>query len=298
MNASMPVLPAQISAADGTGLAMRWYPAPVATPRGTILIVHGLGEHSGRYEHVAAKLREWGWVAVGYDHRGHGRSEGKRGRLHHADDLVADLALVLDTVRPITPRPLVLLGHSLGGQVAALFVAEKVRPIDALILSSPALDPGLTRSRVLQLAIAHALASNLAVPSGLLPRYTSHDPESVRRYMTDPLVHGRVTAKLVRFIVEGGARVRAMAAGWTVPTLLMYAGDDKLVKAAGSDEFAAKAPPAVVHSQRFDGFYHEIFNEIEKERVFSVLRAWLDERFPVAAMSTSHPVAMSARPEA
>ena len=275
---------------------MRVYPAPVREPRGTVLIVHGLGEHSGRYEHVAAKLRDWGWAVVSYDHRGHGRSEGKRGRLNHADDLLTDLALVFDTVRASSPPPLVLLGHSMGGQVAAQFVAENRRPVNALVLSSPALNPGLTRSRALQLAIAHALASNFAVPSGLLPRYTSHDPESVRRYMTDPLVHGKVTAKLVRSIVDGGARARAMASRWTVPTLLMYAGDDKLVKAAGSAEFAANAPSAVVRSHRFDGLYHEIFNELEKEKVFDVLREWLDERFPVRAHAAAPTANVVARP--
>jgi alpha-beta hydrolase superfamily lysophospholipase len=275
---------------------MRWFPAPAGTARGTVLIVHGLGEHSGRYDHVAAKLRSWGWAVASYDHRGHGLSEGKRGRLNRADDLLTDLALVLDTVRANSPAPLVLLGHSMGGQVAAQFVAESIRPVDALVLSSPALDAGLTRSRALQLAIAHALASNFAVPSGLLPRYTSHDPESVRRYMVDPLVHGIVTAKLVRSIVDGGRRARAMANRWTVPTLLMYAGDDKLVNAAGSAEFAANAPPSVVRSRRFDGLYHEIFNEVEKEKVFDVLREWLDERFPVGARSAAPTAGALARP--
>ena len=111
--------------ADGLALHRRAWPLTAA--RGTVLIVHGLGEHIGRYAHVAALLNRWGWRVVGHDHRGHGASDGPHGSLTKADDLLRDLALAVDAVRAAHPtEPLLLLGHSMGGAVAARFVAEGV----------------------------------------------------------------------------------------------------------------------------------------------------------------------------
>jgi alpha-beta hydrolase superfamily lysophospholipase len=272
----MPTLRAMndtLATADGLTLHGREW--PVAGARGTVLIVHGLGEHIGRYAHVAARLNGWGWNAVGFDHRGHGSSEGRRGALAHDDDLLQDLARVVDAVRAKHPGPLVLLGHSLGGLIAARFVAEGLRPIDALVLSSPALDPGMNAAQKLLLAVLGPLAPSLAVGNGLKPDWISRDPAVVKAYIADPLVHDRVTPRLVRFIVDGGEFVRARAAQWTVPTLLLYAGSDRCVAPAGSAAFAAAAPVAVVTSQVFAPLFHEIFNEPEQDQVFAVLGAWL-----------------------
>ena len=270
-----------LTTADGLKLHVRDWPCEAA--RGTVLIVHGLGEHIGRYEHVAAQLLRGGHHVVGYDHRGHGASEGPRGRLHHPDDLVRDLALVIDALRVRQRGPLVLLGHSMGGVVAARMVAAGLEPkppkwhraVDALALSSPALDVGLGRAQRLLLAVLGAIAPNGAVGNGLDPEWISRDPAVVQAYIEDPLVHDRVTPKLVRFMVEAGAFVRARAAQWRVPTLLMYAGSDRCVAPAGSVAFAAAAPADVLTVQAFPALYHEIFNEPEQASVFAVLGAWL-----------------------
>jgi len=263
----------KLTTADGPKLHVREW--PTADARGTVLIVHGLGEHIGRYAHEAARLNGWGWSAVGFDHRGHGASEGRRGALAHDDDLLQDLARVVDAVRAAHPGPLVLLGHSLGGLIAARFVAEGLRPVDALVLSSPALDPGMNAAQKLLLAVLGPLAPNLAVGNGLKPAWISRDPAVVKAYESDPLVHDRVTPRLVRFIVDGGEFVRARAAQWRVPTLLLYAGSDRCVAPAGSAAFAAAAPAAVVTSQVFAPLFHEIFNEPEQGQVFTALGAWL-----------------------
>ncbi len=142
-----------IQTRDGMALVRRDWPS--ADARGTIVIVHGLGEHIGRYAHVAARLNANRWSVVGYDQRGHGASPGERGRLAAGDDLLTDLASVVDAVRAEASGPLVLLGHSLGGLVVARFVAgalESPRPpwqrdVDALVLSSPALAIGMTARR-------------------------------------------------------------------------------------------------------------------------------------------------------
>jgi alpha-beta hydrolase superfamily lysophospholipase len=265
------------------GLKLQWREWPCDDARGTVLIVHGLGEHIGRYEHVAAQLLRGGWHVVGYDQRGHGASEGPRGRLHHPDDLLRDLALVIDAVRARLRGPLLLLGHSMGGLVAARMVAAGLdakppkwhRAVDALVLSSPALDAGLSGAQKLLLKVLGALAPNAAVGNGLKPEWVSRDPAVVEAYVDDPLVHDRVAPKLVRFIVDGGVFVRAHAAQWRVPTLLIYAGSDRCVAPAGSAAFAAAAPTEVVSAQAFPALYHEIFNEPEQASVFAVLGAWL-----------------------
>lgn len=272
-----------ITASDGTTLALRSWPAPGRAPRGTVLIVHGLGEHSGRYAHVAAALREWGWAVVSYDHRGHGISGGARGVLRAPDDLITDLATIVDTVRPADGTPLLLLGHSMGGLVVARFVADAVRPVDGLVMSSPALAGRLTSWQRIQLNLALAVAPNLAIPNGFDPRVISHDPAVVRAYREDPLVHDRVSGKLVKSILDSGAHVLARAVKWVVPTLLLWAGDDLIVSALGSAEFARRAPAATLEAHPFSAFYHEIFNEVEPAPVFEALRRWLDSRFPVAA---------------
>lgn len=258
---------------DGLTLQMREWARPDA--RGSALIVHGLGEHIGRYEHVAAQFNAWGWNAIGYDQRGHGASEGARGALARDDDLLRDLALAVDAVRAKHPGPLVLFGHSLGGLVAARFVAERLRAVDALVLSSPALDAGMTAFQKLLLAVLGPLAPNLAVGNGLDPNWISRDPTVVRAYVADPLVHDRITPRLARFINDAGAFVRARAAQWSVPTLLLYAGSDRCVAPAGSAALVAAAPKSVLTARAFAPLFHEIFNEPEQREVFALLGDWL-----------------------
>ena len=274
-----------LQTADGLRLHVRHWPAPISTEpeRGTVLIVHGLGEHIGRYDHVAAHLNGWGWNVVGYDQRGHGLSGGGKGQLAAPDSLLQDLSRVIAAVRTEHAGPLVLLGHSMGGLVAARFVAEGLlsspaawyRSVDALVLSSPALDAGMNAMQKLLLAVTGPLAPNLAVGNGLKPAWISRDPAVVAAYEADPLVHDRVTPRLARFIVDGGESVRAQAARWAVPTLLMFAGSDRCVAPAGSRAFAAAAPAGVLTTREFAPLFHEIFNEPEQAQVFAVLAGWL-----------------------
>ncbi len=276
----------RLTTRDGLGLQLDSWPA-AASARGTVLIVHGLGEHVGRYAHVVARLNAAGWSAAGYDQRGHGRSDGPRGVIAAPDSLFDDLARVIDAVRPPASAPLVLLGDSMGGLVAGRFVAEGLqaqpapwwRPVDGLAMASPALDPGMTGFQKLLLAVFGTLAPRFAVGNGLKPEWLSRRPEVVAAYVADPLVHDRIAATLARCIVDGGLQVRVAAPRWNVPTLLQYAGADRCVAPRGSDDFAAAAPAALVRARRYDGLYHEIFNEPEREQVLADLVGWLEERF-------------------
>lgn len=267
---------------DGLKLHTRRWPA-TAPVRGQLLIVHGLGEHIERYAHVAAALNAQGWEVHGWDHRGHGKSEGRRGDIPDHDALLRDTARVIDAVRRPAER-FVLLGHSLGGVIAARFAAEALvakpaawsRPLDGLVLSSPALDPGLNGGQKLALALAEKLAPGLAVSNGLKPEWISRDPAVVKAYATDPLVHDRITARTTRFIVDAGARVIGDAPRWRLRTLLMWAGADRCVAPRGSEAFAAAVPANVVATKPWPGLFHEIFNEPEKAEVLAVLSDWLN----------------------
>ena len=284
-----------LSTHDGLPLHLRSWAAPGLRPprsRGVVILVHGLGEHIGRYEVLAADLNRAGWDVAGYDQRGHGASAGPRGGLNASDDLLRDLSLVIDTLRPPDGRPLVLLGHSMGGLLVARFLAETLgaaagatpqdwsREVDAAVLSSPALDAGMNGAQKMLLAALGPLAPGLAVNNGLKPDWISRDPSVVKAYMADPLVHDRITPRLVRFIVDGGALAIGRAAQWRVPTLLMWAGADRCVSPAGSEAFAAAAPPSVVQPRSFDKLFHEIFNEPERDEVVAALLVWLERRFP------------------
>jgi alpha-beta hydrolase superfamily lysophospholipase len=273
---------ALLTMADGLRLHVREWPCEAA--RGTVLIVHGLGEHIERYAHVAEWLNRHHWRVIGYDQRGHGRSAGGRGALQSDVDLPRDLSAVIDAARAEHRGPLVLLGHSMGGLVAAHFCAEGMstgpaawyRPVDGLVLSSPAFDLGLSLPQKLLLGVLERVAPNLAVGSGLKPVGISRDPAVVKAYVDDPLVHDRITPRLLRFMLAGGDWVREHAANWSLQTLLMYAGADRIVNPAGSAEFAQAAPPATVTPIEFGPLFHEIFNEPERAEVLATLGAWLE----------------------
>jgi len=272
-----------VSTADGLALPLTVGPAPAGTPRGTVLIVHGLGEHAGRYAHVMAHLAAQGWASLAFDQRGHGRAPGPRGGIPAPHSLLDDLGRVLAHARATLPGPLVLLGHSLGGLIAARHVAEGLapqpapwwQPVDALVLSSPALDPGMNAFQKLLLAVAAPLAPGVALGNGLQPAWVCSDPAVVAAYVADPLVHDRVTPRLVRFIVDAGRLVQQRAPQWALPTLLLYAGADRCVAPAGSARLAAAAPPAWLQARRYDGMAHELFNEPDRARVLSDLSTWL-----------------------
>lgn len=264
-------------------LAIYDWPLPHGQPsRGTALLVHGLGEHMGRYSHVAKHLHDWGFTVRGYDHYGHGLSTGVRGGLPADSRLLDDLATVIAKTREsmVAGEPLMLMGHSMGGGVVGRFVSLNLSPVDALVMSSPALDPGLNIVQKALLAVIPKLAPNLRLGNGLNAQHICRDQAVVAAYLADPLVHDRISARLAQVIASSGAATLQAAPKWVVPTLLMFAGADTLVNPAGSRAFGAAAPPCV-KTQAFEHMYHEIFNAPDQAQVFSVLKTWLDQTIKV-----------------
>lgn len=250
------------------------------------VVVHGLGEHAARQRNVAEFLARRGFDVVAFDHRGHGRSDGARGALRREDDLVDDLAAVVDST---ASAPILLVGHSMGGMVALRHALARPETVAGLVLSSPALDPALNLGQKLLLATMSRLAPDLAVGNGLDASKISHDPAVVRAYREDLLVHDRITARLARFIVDGARDAIERAGTLAVPTLLLVAGDDRLVAPTGSRRFAERAPRGRVDARVYDGLWHELFNESEpaRTRVFTDLGAWLDMH-PVGPVYAKH----------
>jgi alpha-beta hydrolase superfamily lysophospholipase len=267
---------------DGERIAMQDHPqASGQTLRGQIVLVHGLGEHMGRYGHVIQHLNGWGFAVRSYDHYGHGKSIGARGCLPSPHRLLDDLAMVLDDTRKNMPAgtPLILLGHSMGGLVAARFVSIKLREVDALVLSSPALGAKISGFQKFLLAVMPHIVPNLAIANGLDASKISHDAAVVKDYLADPLVHNKISPRLGKFIFDNSSATIDTAAAWHVPTLLMYAGQDKLVDAAASRRFTELAPKTMLQSTCYENLYHEIFNEVDCSPVFNELRGWLAARF-------------------
>jgi alpha-beta hydrolase superfamily lysophospholipase len=267
-----------LMARDDTRLFYReWL---VSHPRAILCLVHGLGEHTGRYSHVAMRLNALGISVRAHDLRGHGRSDGKRGALGKSSDLLDDLALVLGDFAQQQGATPFLLGHSLGGLIAARFATGKLAPLRGLVLSSPALAFNLSAYDRLLLAVSIRLAPSAAVTNKLDLDKLSHDPTVVAAYRSDPLVHGVVTARLVRFMQTAVTEAQRDAGTLRIPVLMLVAGKDGLVDPTGSRAFYDALPAELRTLRWYDLAYHEIFNESAEQRaiVLNDLSMWLNAR--------------------
>lgn len=266
----------QVSAADGTMLYVTDYMLPPGQARGSVVLMHGLGEHSGRYRHLAGFFNERGLSVRAYDHRGHGRSQGKRGDVINGDPMLQDAQIVIDDFSTRYTEPPFLFGHSMGGLFAARFALARLSPLRGLILSSPALALRLSPVQAKLLKILHRLAPSLGVPNGVSPQFLSHDAKVIAAYKADPLVHGRISARLLSSMLASIAYCQSHAGSLAIPALMLVAGDDRLLDADGSRQFFAHTPPGLAELHVYDGMYHEIFNELDAQRPLDDLKSWLD----------------------
>jgi alpha-beta hydrolase superfamily lysophospholipase len=260
--------------------------APSGEPAGIVVIAHGAGEHSGRYQHVARRLMAEGIAVYALDHRGHGRSGGPRALIDRMGAAVTDLdALVVQAQSEQPGRPVFLLGHSMGGTVALCYALGHQDRLSGLILSGPlaALDAAPAPMRVLSRVLS-ALTPRLPL-IGVDPSLISRDPAVVEAYVQDPLVHhgklpARTVAELAGAIESFPEAVRAI----TVPTLIMYGTEDRLCPPRGSVMLNERIGAADRTLIPFEGLYHEILNEPEQARVLDELAAWLGTRVAAPAV--------------
>lgn len=249
---------------------------PDTDPRGVVFLAHGLGEHAGRYLHVAQKLTDAGYLVVAPDHAGHGRSDGKRLGVTDFDDFTADLHSVVHTVdADLTPR--FLVGHSLGGAIALKYALDHPGELTGLVLSGPAIVPGADLPPLLvKIAPTLGRIAPWLPTAGLSAEAVSRDRKVVDAYLADPLVHnGKIPAGLGGTIINTLGTFPARLPTLTLPTLVLHGGDDTLAepdgsrmveRLAGSDDLTVKILP---------GLYHEIFNEPEQDEVIGEVVDWI-----------------------
>jgi len=264
----------------GRGGVRIWYQVwrPEA-PKAVVALAHGLGEHSGRYRNVVDWLVPRGYAIYALDHRGHGRSGGRRGHLDRFSDYLDDLQQCIGLAAEQEPgRPLFLLGHSLGGIIALAYAIERPQGLRGVIASSP----GLRRRfdvPPLKLFLGNLMSRiwpAFTQRSGLPASGLSHDPQVALDYLGDKLVHDLVSARLFSEITKAGDGVLAHAGDLHLPCLLLQGADDPIVDPQGTREFYDRAGSADKTLHLYPGFYHEGFNEVGKERPLGDLSAWLD----------------------
>jgi alpha-beta hydrolase superfamily lysophospholipase len=271
---------ATLETADGLNLSLRHWETEGVPHQWTFVLVHGLGEHSGRYQHLAEWFTPRGATVYAMDLRGHGRSGGQRGHAPSLKALLDDLDSIVMRARTERGGPVVLIGHSFGGLLAIAFALDRPDHIDKAVFSAPAL---IARVKVpaWKQALARVLptiAPRASFANEIDPNVLSHDPTVGPAYRGDPLVHNQITAGLYASSIARGNEFIERAAELRVPFLLMHGRDDQIVDPAGSQRFFARATAPDRAFCLYPGFYHEIFNEVDRERVFQDIESWLTQR--------------------
>jgi len=227
---------------------------------------------------VAERLAGIGITVWAHDHRGHGQSSGARGALASSDDLVVDAEQVLVELAGATGHVPFIAGHSMGGPVAGMVALRGKVPVRGLILSSPALMTRAAGGLVAFGKVMAKVAPNMAMSNQLQVEYVARDLAVVDAYRKDPLVHPTITPRLFAWIVNTGKALREAAPGWKTQTLVLFAGADRLVDPAGARAFVAALPTGIGVAHEYPAFYHEIFNDPEKDAPLGDLEAWLMPR--------------------
>lgn len=268
------------TAKDGTRLYIRYWEPENMAPKAVINLVHGMGEHVDRYEHVANFFTSNGFALVGFDHRGHGKSDGNRGHIPSYDVLLDDVELFLEKNAETYPGiPAFLYGHSMGSGVSANFlIRRKPQGLKAALLSAPYFrlafpqpTPKLWLGRMMQNVLP-----KLSLPTGLNADHVSRDKTVVTRYKNDPLVHDKISAMMGISLVDSGEYALAHAKEVEVPTLVLHGTGDLLTSHEASKEFAEKAGKNV-EIILYEGLYHEIHNEPEQEKVLNDALTWFNK---------------------
>jgi lysophospholipase len=250
---------------------------PSKPARLVLVAVHGFGAYCGLYRHVAGALLARGIAVTQFDCRGHGRSQGRRGHVDHFDDYHADLSLVVRRARELVPGvPWALMGHSLGGLIALHHVLRRQSQpqADQLVVVAPWLELKVSMPKRAAAEVFARLKPTLTMSNGIKAEDVSRSPEVVANFFRDPLVHHVATAGWLASVLQTQAAVRAMGTQLQVPTLLLVAGQDRIVSSEATLAFAQKAG-SLTEVRRYPALYHELFLEPEREQVVSDIADWL-----------------------
>lgn len=267
-----------LKAKDGIQLFVRENIPPQY--RGIICIVHGFGEHGGRYTHVADFFNKQGYAVLAIDNRGHGKTEGKRGHTPSFDSYLDDIDVFLtDTKQRLKDVPMFLYGHSMGGNLTLNYVIRRKPTIlRGLVVTGPwirlAFEPKpimITMGKIMR-----SILPTFTQDSGLNADHVSRDKEVVEAYKDDPLVHSKITASAGMSMTDSAAFLNTYSGEMPIPTFILHGTDDKLIAQAASEEFAQRVKN--VDYKKWVGLYHEIHNDPEKLEVLNDVLVWLDSK--------------------
>jgi alpha-beta hydrolase superfamily lysophospholipase len=266
---------------EGLALLARHWPA-AGTPRGVLALVHGQGEHAGRYDHLARWYNARGLAVLGYDQQGYGESAGIRGHVRSYDALLDDVGLLLDEAHArYRGVPLFLYGHSMGGNIVLNYVLRRHPALHGAVATGPwirlAFQPPwlkVTAGRLLA-----RLRPSLTLPTNLAAEFLSHDKAVVDAYRRDPLVHDQVSTGAGIALLESATWLDRYEGGTALPLLLQHGGADRITSAPATAALAKRISGDVTYRE-WPGLYHEIHNEVEQEEVFAFTLAWLERHLP------------------
>lgn len=254
---------------------------PDTEPRGVVVLAHGYGEHARRYDHVAQRFGEAGLVTYALDHRGHGRAGGKRVRVRHMKEFVSDYRTLVLTARKENPgRPLIVLGHSMGGGIVFAYGVEHPGEYDLMVLSGPAIaaHTGVSKIKAVLGKTVGSVLPDLPIEA-LDPNAVSRDPKVVADYTADPLVYrGKIPAGIGKALLIVGETMHQKAPGITAPLLVVHGEDDQLVSAEGSRRLVECIGSKDVELKVYPELYHEVFNEPERDQVLDDVTNWISAR--------------------
>lgn len=266
---------------DGLDIFGQKWESESTTAKAVICLVHGFGEHSSRYEHVAKFFTDNQYAVITYDARGHGRSGGKRGHFVSYDEVLNDVDNLLKQADANFPTlAKILYGHSMGAQIVANFAIKRNPSVKGVILSSPFFQPGFAPPAIKLFAgkIMRNLVPTFSLPSGLDVNDISRDKEEVKKYSNDPLVFDSISSKMGIELIEFGAEAIENASKLTLPTLIFHGTADKLTSYDATKRFVANAGKNVAFIS-YDGLYHECHNEPEKATVLENMLNWCNKLF-------------------
>jgi alpha-beta hydrolase superfamily lysophospholipase len=254
---------------------------PNTDPTGVVVLSHGYGEHARRYDHVAERFGQAGLITFALDHRGHGRSGGKRVYLRNMSEYTGDFHHLVGIATAEYPElKRIVLGHSMGGGIVFSYGVEHPDDYYLMVLSGPAVDARASVSPVLAAVakIAGTIAPGLPVEN-LPADAVSRDPEVVAAYEADPLVHhGKLPAGIAKALIGVGETMPQRAAAITAPLLVVHGEADKLIPVAGSRKLVEHVGSKDVSLKVYPGLYHEVFNEPEQAVVLDDVVSWIEVR--------------------
>ena len=268
-------------ASDGTKLhTQSWN---ILKPKAVVALVHGFGEHIGRYNHFAEFLNAEGYAVQGIDMRGHGKSDGKRGHTPKYDAFLDDLEIFIELVKKNNPNlPLFLYGHSMGGAIVLNYATQRKSKLKGVIASAPLIQLSFKPNPVTLFLgkQLRKLVPTFTQSGGVEVNNLSRDKEIVAKYKADPLVHNKVSAEQGMALLENGEKLNQFSGKMPVPTLILHGTDDKLTSFSASEAFTKRVSGDVTF-KKYEGLYHELHNEPEKKEVLKYISVWLNSKLKI-----------------